>query len=148
MNLNKILLNLEILSQIKENDKISIQLVPGEKKLFVDHFSYLSSLTRWYNRYNREDSLNYLDELLNNIQHNASYIINGNHLQECDLLVSSIRKALKGLDNLKETYNIDSIISSRLILIIDKLKSINKDLNNLTNNTIESINEIENNIED
>lgn len=148
MNLNKILLNLEILSQIKENDKISIQLVPGEKKLFVDHFSYLSSFTRWYNRYNREDSINYLDNLLNNIEHNACYIINGNHLEECDLLVLSIKKALKGLENLKETYNADSIISSRLILIIDKLKSIYKNLSNLTSNTLESINEIENNIED
>ena len=32
MNFKDILLDLEILSQIKENDKISIQIIPGEKK--------------------------------------------------------------------------------------------------------------------
>ena len=36
MEINYILLDLEILKQIKEDDKLGLIILPGEKKLFVD----------------------------------------------------------------------------------------------------------------
>ena len=140
MNFAQVLLNLEILSQIKENDKISIQLLPGEKKMFVDHYNYTKSFSRWYNGYNREDSIKYIEELSQNIESNASYIINGNHIDDNEILVTSIKKALIGLDSLKQTYLIDSVISSRIILIIEKLNTVIKNLNLASNSTIETLN--------
>ena len=136
MNFAQVLLNLEILSQIKENDKISIQILPGEKRMFVDHYNYTISLSRWYNGYNREDSIKYIEELSQNIESIASYIINGNHIDDNEILVTSIKKALIGLDSLKQTYLSDSVISSRIILIIEKLNTIIKNLTLSSSNTI------------
>ena len=140
MNFAQVLLNLEILSQIKENDKISIQILPGEKRMFVDHYNYTISLSRWYNGYNREDSIKYIEELSQNIESSASYIINGNHIDDNENLVTSIKKALIGLDSLKQTYLSDSVISSRIILIIEKLNTIIKNLTLSSSNTIETLN--------
>lgn len=140
MNFAQVLLNLEILSQIKENDKISIQILPGEKRMFVDHYNYTISLSRWYNGYNREDSIKYIEELSQNIESSASYIINGNHIDDNEVLVTSIKKALIGLDSLKQTYLSDSVISSRIILIIEKLNTIIKNLTLSSSNTIETLN--------
>ena len=140
MNFAQVLLNLEILSQIKENDKISIQILPGEKRMFVDHYNYTISLSRWYNGYNREDSIKYIEELSQNIESSASYIINGNHIDDNEILVTSIKKALIGLDSLKQTYLSDSVISSRIILIIEKLNTIIKNLTLSSSNTIETLN--------
>lgn len=140
MNFVQVLLNLEILSQIKENDKISIQILPGEKRMFVDHYNYTISLSRWYNGYNREDSIKYIEELSQNIESSASYIINGNHIDDNEILVTSIKKALIGLDSLKQTYLSDSVISSRIILIIEKLNTIIKNLTLSSSNTIETLN--------
>ena len=140
MNFAQVLLNLEILSQIKENDKISIQILPGEKRMFVDHYNYTISLSRWYNGYNREDSIKYIEELSQNIESSASYIINGNHIEDNEILVTSIKKALIGLDSLKQTYFSDSVVSSRIILIIEKLNTIIKNLTLSSSNTIETLN--------
>ena len=145
MNFKDILLNLEILGQIKDNDKISIQIIPGEKKMFVHHSNYLTSINRWYNNYNREDSIKFIEDITNNIELTSVYIINGNHLEDGETLITSIKKALAGLKCLKNTYLDDSIISSKLNLIIDKMNSIYNNLNGLINNTAEAINELSSN---
>lgn len=143
MDLNTILLHLEVLSKINEGDKISIKLIPGEKKVFVERSGITSSITRWYNGYNREDSIKFIETLVSNIESNSLYIINGNHIEDCDILITSIKKGLNGLDNLKKTYINDSIISSKINLSIDKLNSIVRNLSTFNNSTINVINELE-----
>tara|TARA_Y100000992_G_C21272951_1_gene497987 strand:- start:3289 stop:3738 length:450 start_codon:yes stop_codon:yes gene_type:complete len=143
MNLDENFLHLEVLSKIKEGDKISIKLIPGEKKMFVDQSSLSSSLRRWYNGYNREESVKFIEDLVSSIDNNSLYIINGNHIEEGEILINSIKKGLIGLENLKKTYVDDSIISSKINLIIDKLNSIIKNLLNFNTSTLNTINEIE-----
>lgn len=143
MDLNTIFLHLEILSKINEGDKISIKLIPGEKKMFVEQGSLISSITRWYNGYNREDSIKFIETLVLNIESNSLYIINGNHIEDSDILITSIKKGLNGLKNLKKTYIDDSIISSKINLSIDKLNSIVRNLSSFNNSTINVINELE-----
>ena len=92
--------------------------------MFVDHYNYTKSFSRWYNGYNREDSIKYIEELSQNIETNASYIINGNHIDDNEILVTSIKKALKGLDSLKQTYLSDSVISLLYSLIIFVFNSL------------------------
>lgn len=145
MNIKDILLDLEILSQIKENDKISIQIIPGERKMFVDRKNYFTSLSRWYNNYNREDSIKFIEQVMNSLELTSVFITNGNHIEDGEILMISIKKASLGLTNLKNTYIDDSIISSKLYLIIDKANSIYNNLNSLINNTSEAINEFSHN---
>ena len=67
MDIANILLDLEIIKQIKENDKLGIIIVPGSKNLYVDTYSKISSLKRWYNGNNRENTIKYIEDLVERI---------------------------------------------------------------------------------
>jgi len=78
MDINDILLDLEVINQVKENDKLAVNIIPGKKTLIVDNYSYFSSIKRWYYKYNREDVISYLEELLMKIENASNIINNGN----------------------------------------------------------------------
>ena len=144
MSINHILLDLEVIKQLVDYDKLGVLTLPGSTKLCVDSFGYISAITRWYNNYNRETSITYLEELTNNIEKTSDFIISGQHNDEGETLREAIDSALHGLEKLKITYISDSIIVARITLIINKLKNISKNLKNFTTNTYNFINEIEN----
>ena len=128
MDINNILLDLEIIKQIKENEKLGIHIVPGNSKLFVDNSVYFSSIKRWYNGYNREDSIKYLEDLVVNIYNISDLIISGSHNELSINLKNAIINALPGLNKLKNTYNNDSISVAKIVLIINKLNKIVENL--------------------
>ena len=144
MAINHILLDLEVIKQLEDYDKLGVLTLPGSTKLCVDSFGYRSAITRWYNNYNRETSIGYVEQLTNNIEKTSDFIISGQHNEEGETLRAAIDGALIGLEKLRITYNSDSIIVARIILIINKLKNLSKNLKNFTNNTYNFINEIEN----
>mgnify|MGYP001394535471 CR=1 FL=1 len=72
MELNYILLDLEIIKQLKEDDKLAVVTLPGTKKLYVDTNNRLLSLTRWYNGHNRETTIIYLEELVEKIEKSSN----------------------------------------------------------------------------
>ena len=131
MELNYILLDLEIVKQIKEDDKLGLIILPGEKKLFVDYSSRLSSITRWYNGHNREDTITYLEELTEKIEKFSDFVKNGNHNNMGNVLKKAINEALVGIENLKKTYNSDSITVAKLVLIVNKLVDVKLKLENM-----------------
>ena len=139
-----ILLDLEVIKQLEDNDKLGVLTLPGSTKLCVDTFGYTSSFTRWYNNFNRETSITYLEQLTNNIEKMSDFIITGQHNEEGEILREAINSALIGLEKLKLTYIGDSIIAARITLIINKLKNLSKNLKNFTTNTYNFIDEIEN----
>tara|TARA_B100001175_G_scaffold221406_1_gene188458 strand:+ start:2268 stop:2780 length:513 start_codon:yes stop_codon:yes gene_type:complete len=150
MDINYILLDLEIIKQIKENDKLGLIVLPGTKKLFVDTSTTLSGLRRWYNGNNREDTINYIEDLFIKVEKISNLLINGKHKNLSKTLKKSLTESIKGLENLKKTYETDSITVAKLILIINKLNIIikllnlpieeNEILNNLSNELIDDIN--------
>jgi hypothetical protein len=144
MAINHILLDLEVIKQLEDYDKLGVLTLPGSTKLCVDSFGYRSAITRWYNNYNRETSIGYIEQLTNNIEKISDFIISGQHNEEGETLREAIDGALIGLEKLKLTYISDSIIVARIILIINKLKTLSKNLKNFTTNTYNFINEIEN----
>ena len=124
MDINYILLDLEIVKQIKEDDKLGLIILPGEKKLFVDSSSRLSSIRRWYYGNNREDTITYLEELTEKIEKFSNFVKNGNHINLGNVLKKAINEALVGIENLKKTYNSDSITVAKLVLIVNKLLDV------------------------
>lgn len=131
MDINAILLDLEIIKQIKENEKLAIHIMPGISKLFVDNNVYFSGIKRWYNGYNREDSIKYLEDLLVHIDSITTFIIKGTHIELSENLKNAIKSSIPGLTHLKQTYNDDSITVAKIILIINKLNKIIEDLENI-----------------
>ena len=146
MNIDNLLLDLEIINQIKENDKLAVDILPGKKTLIVDSSSYFSSISRKYKGYNRDDSIEYLDNLVDEITKSSNIINSGNHNDMAAILNKSIKSAIKGLTNLKNTYKNDSIIVAKIILLINKLNTITTTLE-FSNITIDDINRIENNVD-
>ena len=141
MDIDTILLDLEVLKQVNQNDKLAVNLLPGNTSLSVDAKSVFSIIKRRYNGYNRESSIKYLEELVDKIEKYTKFIVNSSHDDIRNNLKNAIMSANNGLKNLQETYNDDSIIVAKLTLIINKLKDCIIILNNdpLLNNVSASM---------
>ena len=121
MDINSILLDLEIIKQINKDDKLAVQILPGITKLYVQKASFFSPFIRYYYGYNRDNSLKYLDDLVNNIEKAFNYLNEGNLSHSYKNLQTTLTESLKGLENLKESYSNDTNVSSHIILIINNL---------------------------
>lgn len=124
-------LNLNILSQIEENDKLGLTSINNNIKLIVDKFSYISPITRYYNGYNRNDVIDYLKDFTNRLEKYIELLVKGNLTDYNETIIPIIKNSLKGLDNLKNTYSSDSNIVSELSLIIIKFNNFINQLNNI-----------------
>lgn len=143
MNIDSVLLDLEVIRQLNENDKLSVITLVGSTRLAVDSSKYTSPITRYYYNYNRETTISYLENLTASIEKTSEFLINGDHSEECETINDALLNALKGLENLKITYISDSIIVAKLTLIINKFKTITKKLENCLTNSSNYINDYE-----
>tara|TARA_B110000902_G_scaffold255594_1_gene321153 strand:+ start:381 stop:839 length:459 start_codon:yes stop_codon:yes gene_type:complete len=141
MDIDTILLDLEVLKQLNPNDKLAINLLPGNTSLSVDANSFFSNIKRKYNGYNRENSIKYLEELVDKIEKYTKFIVNSSHDDIRNNLKNAIINANLGITNLQETYTDDSIIVAKLTLVLNKLKDCIIVLNNesLLNNVSASM---------
>ena len=128
MNIDNLLVDLEIVGQIKDNDKLAVSNVVGSTKLFVNQYSYLNSVYRRYNGYNRIDSIEYLENLITRVESSSTKIIDGNFTDMACSLIKSIQKALTGISNLKVTYYNDSEIVARLTICTNKITKVFENL--------------------
>ena len=87
------LLDLEVIRQLAENDKLAVNVYPGVTTLIVDKSSYLSSITRKINGYSRDDSIKYLENLVKQIEKSCDVIKTGNHSELAERLQKSIKNA-------------------------------------------------------
>ncbi len=143
MDIDGLLLDLEIIKQLKENDKLAVYMVPGKTRIFVDSNSYISSISRKYHGYNRESCIDYIEKLINDIEKSSSTIITGNHTELGETLKKSINSSIQGFENLTKTYKTDSTIVANLALYINRLTTVSSTLDNYEDNLHVSIREIE-----
>ena len=142
MDIKTLLLDLEIIKQIQENDKLAVCVVPGNTRLFVHSSNILSGITRWYNGYNRESCIEYLETLVNNIKNATTTIIGGHHTEIADTLKHALKDSISGYINLKTTYKNDSIIVAKLTLIVNSLNDLINVLDSFINSSYETITEL------
>lgn len=125
------ILNLKIISKIKENDK----LLANKSLLEIDSPHLFQSVNRWYNKENRNITI----EKLNNILEGTFKItkillekekgnkeeksLEDNNSQIFQTLILEMKNSLVGIENLKKTYSEDILVSSQLDLLISKLSS-------------------------
>jgi hypothetical protein len=125
-------LNLNILSQLEENDKLGLTTINNNIKLIVDKSSYISSLTRYYNGYNRISVIDYLKDFTNRLEKYVELLVKGNLDDYNETIIPIIENSIKGLENLKKTYINDSNMVSEISLIVIKFNNFINQLNNLT----------------
>jgi len=128
MNIDTLLVDLEIVGQVKENDKLAVCNVVGATKLFVNQSSVLNSVYRRYNGFNRLDSIVYLENLITRVETAALKIIEASFTDMCISLKISVEKAIQGINMLKMTYCDDSEMIARLTISNNKLTKVFENL--------------------
>lgn len=128
-----LLLNLRIISKIPENGKIN----RCENGLFSisTKNSYTNKLFRFVSGDNRSNNIKEISQLIDLVIYTVSEIFNSKFYDEELYPVgynerkekimnyySAMEISLKGLDNLKNTYKNDEVASSKIDLIVEKIK--------------------------
>jgi len=130
------ILNLKILSKIKENDK----LLTNNDLLEIDSPHLLQAINRWYNNENRNITIEKLNSILEDTFLITENLLNENkekkNLEETNTqifqnLILEMKNSLVGLENLKKTYSTDILISSQIDLLIGKLSTRIEKMNKL-----------------
>ena len=124
------LLNLKIISNIKENDKLNSL----GKIVKINQPYMLQGLERWYNKESRNSTVEKLDSIVNNSfelteiilarekdENEDNKSLKENNNQIFQNLLYEMTNSLLGLENLKKTYKDDITISSKLDIIIKKM---------------------------
>jgi hypothetical protein len=125
------LLNLKIISKIKENDKLSSQ----EKIIKIDPPSILQGVYRWINAEGRSITMEKLTDIINEsmlitegllerekeLKENEYLDLQENNSQIFQNFIIELTNSLLGLENLKKTYHDDINIMSQLDILLKKL---------------------------
>ena len=109
LKLDEIILNLKLISKIKQNEKMMII----NKVLKVDNRP-LNSLWRWYQSINRDETINFIEFVINSGIDNLNEV--DGHLFKKELL-----NTLSGLDNLSATYKQDNVLISKIDIFKEKI---------------------------
>ena len=137
LSLEDIFINLTLLSKIDVGDKL---IQNGNMKHINIDTSYFQFITRWFKGSNRNNSLKFINHVLN-----RAFEYNDNMLEEQSeksavtvfRLTADLKNSLNGLNNLKQTYSTDKLIQSELDVMIDnvrtKLDLNSKNLNFINN---------------
>ena len=107
MEVNDIILNLKLISKIKQNEKMSVV----DKVLKVDT-RFIQPIFRWYTSDNRTDTITFIERVINTALI-AAY--------EEDAIQKEFSSVLHGLDNLSATYKLDNLIVSKIDILKDKI---------------------------
>ena len=124
MNIDRILIDLEVIAQLQPDDKLGVNVLPGSTELVVDSNYYTQSIRRWYGGRDRRTALNYVDRLVTSCEEAAGTLRMGSHTVAQHNITQSITKAVVGLENLKQTYVNDSVLVAQLSLILCKLEVV------------------------
>jgi hypothetical protein len=138
-NLNeKLFTNLKIISKIKVNEKIYIN---NDQFVIVEKNNLLLSIIRSIFKEDRHKNILQLNEIyddiityLNNKLH-SKYLYTDNkneleaetHIELCRnilVITDALEKSKNGINNLKQTYNHDTLVDSRLDNIINNIDNI------------------------
>jgi hypothetical protein len=123
LSLEDIFINLTLLSKIDVGDKL---IQNGDMKHMNIDNSYFQFITRWFKGSNRNNSLKFINHVLN-----RAFDYNDNMLEEKSeksavivfRLTADLKNSLNGLNNLKQTYSMDKLIQSELDVMIDNVRS-------------------------
>ena len=130
LNYDDVILNLRILSKIKEKEKLII----SNKLLNIDK-RYVQGLCRYMTEDTRDDTLKHLNLIL---LHSFKILDDTNTDKgKVDSLTEDLKKAISGLSCLKFTYKEDEVLCSQFDLLIDKIKEKILNTYNIVDNIVD-----------
>lgn len=117
---------LKTLSEIKPNYKLVIE----DNQIKLDPYTIYRKITRFYNNHNRNKTIDYLRILFENVRLIIKQIKNDHkNLSKywSDYLII-LPQVIKGLENLKYTYNTDDNIKNRISFYQEIINNLVSDL--------------------
>jgi hypothetical protein len=150
MKLDNLLLNLKIISNLKEYDKVSV----NSENIIIDTPSMFQGIYRTWNGDSRKNTIGIIDSIINRIfeitdelldeetcNQNRNHIIitmnnkpfKDNIISTFQTIVVQLSETITGLQNLKITYLKDVSITAKIDLIISKIQNRINKINNLMN---------------
>lgn len=117
LKLEEIVLNLKLISKIKQNDK----MIVINKILKVDTRP-LQSVWRWYTSDNRTDTIFFIEFVINSALDNVSLSNDG--VYDENTIKKELLNILSGLDNLGATYKLDNLIVSKIDIMKEKINRL------------------------
>ena len=150
MDLDNLLLNLKIISNLKEYDKVSV----NSENIIIDTPSMFQGIYRTWNGDSRKNTIGIIDSIINRIfeitdelldeetcNQNRNHIIitmnnkpfRDNVISTFQTIVLQLSETITGLQNLKITYLKDVSITAKIDLIISKIQNRVCKINNLMN---------------
>lgn len=114
---DKMVIQLKIISQIQEDDKLYI----SSDQIEIQKPSLHTSLNRWYNNQTRKKLIDYLDKIMTDVYTRIyTYASFPQYKDYSEQTIQELSNSLQGLRNLKKTYEQDEKIVSKLQLMIEE----------------------------
>lgn len=118
MTPEEIFINLTVIANISSGDKLIID----DKFLNIDT-SMFPSVTRWLKGVNRNNILEFITNVLKEaFEANTKWVAEKNG-QMLIRLMSDLKNALKGLNNLKQTYPNDKLVHSEIDVMMENIQT-------------------------
>lgn len=118
MTPEEIFINLTVIANISSGDKLIID----DKFLNIDT-SMFPSVTRWFKGINRNNILGFIANVLKvAFEANTKWVAEKNG-QMLIRLMSDLKNALKGLNNLKQTYPNDKLVHSEIDVMMENIQT-------------------------
>jgi hypothetical protein len=142
---DKLLINLKILSKLQKNGRITRS---QNGIISLDNNNLLQPLRRFVCNDSRRQSVFEINSIINEAIDIFEIILNSKYMnknfhkseeyikgcEELELLLDEFKNAKNGIDNLKFTYQNDHNIASQLDIVLLKINTTIKDINNKLNN--------------
>lgn len=113
--IEKLLINLRVISQIQPYQKINAK----SEFLLIEYYNWFASFARWVRTDDRQTCLKRLNEIITE----SKQILNDKDIKkEYEKRIKiSLRNCIKGLENLKKTYEDDITTISYIELLIENI---------------------------
>lgn len=118
-NIDDVILNLKMISKIKQNDKMIV--VNGIISVDV---RVLQPVRRWYTSDNREDTIGFISNVINHALRIANEKSNSNNVYDKDSIKNELLSTIQGLDHLSATYKIDNLMVAKIDLLKEKINKV------------------------
>lgn len=109
---NELIVNLTILSQVEKNRKLLTKDTYLNMEQKTQLLQVPEAVRRWWRGDNRDNTLKKIDLIINK----AIDLIDND-------IMEYLRKSIKGIENLKETYTDDTQTRARLDVVIDRINN-------------------------
>lgn len=125
MDIDRLLIDLSVMSQLKEQDKLGVMKLPGKQQLVIySGRHWFQGAYRWYYGSSRTEVMEFLQSTVNCVERHSD-IFSEPVTEKTQVLRVQLKtyllSAIEGLKSLEVSYLSDSHVVAKLNLISSKL---------------------------